>query len=91
MTTSWPTACSTRSSSSSTTAAAGAGIFPHAISDSLVAFLDQSSRFLKPVYLGDTVTVDYVITSVDAARERMLDVGRRMFERWVEIAVAVPR
>ena len=36
-------------------AAAGAGTFPHVIGDSLVAFLDQSSRFLKPVYVGDTL------------------------------------
>ncbi|MGH7419034.1 MAG: MaoC family dehydratase, partial [Candidatus Rokuibacteriota bacterium] len=36
-------------------AAAGAGLFPHVIGDSLVAFLEQSSRFLKPVYAGDTV------------------------------------
>jgi acyl dehydratase len=35
--------------------AAGAGVFPHVIGDSLVAFLDQSSRFLKPVYAGDTL------------------------------------
>ena len=35
--------------------AAGAGIFPHVIGDSLVGFLEQSSRFLKPVYVGDTL------------------------------------
>lgn len=29
-------------------------------------------RFLKPVYLGDTITVDYVITSLDAERERIV-------------------
>jgi 3-hydroxybutyryl-CoA dehydratase len=29
-------------------------------------------RFLKPVYLGDTITVHYVIGSVDAKRERIL-------------------
>jgi 3-hydroxybutyryl-CoA dehydratase len=28
-------------------------------------------RFLKPVYLGDTITVQYVISSVDAKRERI--------------------
>ena len=32
--------------------AAGAGIFPHVIGDSLIGFLEQSSRFLKPVYCG---------------------------------------
>jgi acyl dehydratase len=35
--------------------AAGAGVFPHVLGDALVAFLEQSSRFLKPVYAGDTL------------------------------------
>ena len=35
--------------------------------------------------------IDRLMTDFDAARERMLEVGRRMFERWVESAVAVPR
>ncbi|MFT5171965.1 MAG: acyl dehydratase [Gammaproteobacteria bacterium] len=34
---------------------AGAGTFPHLIEDSLVAFLEQSSRFLHPVVVGDTL------------------------------------
>ena len=29
-------------------------------------------RFLKPVYFGDTITVHYVISSVDAKRERIV-------------------
>lgn len=36
-------------------AAAGAGQFPHHIGDSLIGFIEQSSRFLKPVYVGDTL------------------------------------
>ncbi len=32
-----------------------------------------------------------LMTDFESARDGMLDVGRRMFERWVEIAVAVPR
>ena len=28
-------------------------------------------RFLKPVYLGDTITIDYVIASLDRERERI--------------------
>ena len=43
---------------------AGAGLFPHMIEDSLKGFIEQSSRFLAPVLLGDTVypclTVDEV-------------------------------
>lgn len=35
--------------------AAGAGRFPHEVSDSLVGFLEQSSKFLKPVIAGDTL------------------------------------
>ncbi|NDY82921.1 MaoC family dehydratase [Orrella sp. NBD-18] len=35
--------------------AAGAGLFPHMVEKSLKAFIEQSSRFLLPVYVGDTV------------------------------------
>jgi acyl dehydratase len=35
--------------------APGAGLFPYLIEDSLVGFLEQSSRFLKPMYAGDTL------------------------------------
>jgi acyl dehydratase len=35
--------------------AAGAGDFPYMVEDSLIGFLDQSSRFVKPVYSGDTL------------------------------------
>src|SRR5882757_7174181 len=28
-------------------------------------------RFLKPVYLGDTINIEYVITSLDRERERI--------------------
>ena len=45
--------------------AAGAGTFPHVVEDSLRAFIEQSSRFLKPVYVGDTLyctlTVDELV------------------------------
>ena len=34
---------------------AGAGLFPHMVEDSLKGFIEQSSRFLAPVLLGDTV------------------------------------
>jgi acyl dehydratase len=33
----------------------GAGLFAHMVSDSLKAFLEQSSRFLQPVFVGDTL------------------------------------
>jgi acyl dehydratase len=48
--------------------AAGAGIFPHVVGDSLIAFLDQSSRFLKPVYAGDTLYPMLAITALEPGR-----------------------
>jgi acyl dehydratase len=35
--------------------AAGAGIFPFLVQESLRAFIEQSTRFLAPVYAGDTL------------------------------------
>jgi acyl dehydratase len=35
--------------------AAGAGLFPHMVEDSLKAFIEQSSKFLAPVFVGDTL------------------------------------
>jgi acyl dehydratase len=35
--------------------AAGAGLFPHLVEESLMGFIEQSSRFLAPVYVGDTL------------------------------------
>jgi len=33
----------------------GAGLFPHMTEESLIGFLEQSSRFLAPVFDGDTL------------------------------------
>ena len=35
--------------------AAGASTFAHAVGDALIAFVEQSSKFLNPVYAGDTL------------------------------------
>ena len=35
--------------------AAGAGEFPFMVEESLLGFIEQSSRFLAPVYAGDTL------------------------------------
>jgi acyl dehydratase len=35
--------------------APGAGMLPHVLEESLIGLLEQSSKFLKPVYCGDTV------------------------------------
>jgi acyl dehydratase len=45
---------------------AGAGIFPHVIGESLIGFLEQSSRFLKGVYEGDTLYPMLEITGMKA-------------------------
>jgi acyl dehydratase len=35
--------------------APGAGLFPFMVEESLIGFLEQSSRFLKPVFADDTI------------------------------------
>ena len=35
--------------------AAGAGVFPHQVSDSLIGMLECSAKFIAPVYAGDTL------------------------------------
>jgi acyl dehydratase len=35
--------------------AAGAGLFPHVIGESLIGFIEVSAKFLKAVYPGDTL------------------------------------
>ena len=46
--------------------AAGAGNFAHLISDSLVAFVEQSSKFIAPVFSGDTVYPELEISELMA-------------------------
>ena len=48
--------------------AAGAGLFPHVIGESLIGFLEVSARFLKPVYLGDTLYPLLQITALERQR-----------------------
>lgn len=44
--------------------AAGAGLLPHVIGDALIGFIEQSSKFLKPVYAGDTLYPLLVIAAL---------------------------
>jgi len=44
--------------------AAGAGLFPFMVEDSLKAFLDQSSRFLAPVFVGDTLYASLTVAAL---------------------------
>lgn len=48
--------------------AAGAGLFPHLVEESLMGFIEQSSRFLAPVYAGDTVYAALEVTGLKAQR-----------------------
>ena len=48
--------------------AAGAGLLPHVFGESLIGFLEQSSRFLAPVYPGDTLTPSLEITALEPQR-----------------------
>ena len=45
-------------------AALGTKLAPHAT----VVYLQQSMRFLKPVFPGETITAKLVVTSIDAER-----------------------
>src|ERR1700677_113464 len=48
--------------------APGAGLFPYMVEDSLAGFIEQSSRFLKPVYAGDTIYPTLVIDELTPNR-----------------------
>jgi acyl dehydratase len=48
--------------------APGAGLFPFLVEQSLVGFLEQSSRFLKPVYADDTLYPALEVTELTAGR-----------------------
>jgi acyl dehydratase len=48
--------------------AAGAGSFPHVVGDKLIGFIEQSSKFLKGVYVGDTLYPAHTITALIAQR-----------------------
>ncbi len=48
--------------------ASGAGVFPHVLGESLIGFLEQSSKFLKPVYSGDTVYPELKIIELKPGR-----------------------
>ena len=48
--------------------APGAGLFPYLVEESLVGFLEQSSRFLQPVYGGDTIYPALEVTELKPGR-----------------------
>jgi acyl dehydratase len=48
--------------------AAGAGLFPHVIGESLIGFVEVSAKFLKAVYPGDTLYPALEIVELIAQR-----------------------
>jgi acyl dehydratase len=48
--------------------APGAGLFPFLVEESLVGFLEQSSRFLKPVFADDTLYPALEVAELSAGR-----------------------
>src|SRR5215471_11687013 len=45
--------------------AAGAGLFPHVIGETLIGFIEVNAKFLKPVYPGDTLYPLLEITGLE--------------------------
>src|SRR6202161_3613362 len=48
--------------------APGSGLFPFMVEESLVGFLEQSSRFLKPVFADDTIYPALEVTELTTGR-----------------------
>lgn len=48
--------------------AAGAGLFPHLVEESLKGFIEQGSSFLKPVYVGDTLYATLTVSALKPGR-----------------------
>ena len=48
--------------------APGAGMFPFMVEESLVGFLEQSSRLVKPVYAGDTIYPALEVAELSAGK-----------------------
>ncbi|CAG2142265.1 hypothetical protein LMG31506_02644 [Cupriavidus yeoncheonensis] len=48
--------------------AAGSGLFPHMVEESLKAFIEQGSRFLAPVYVGDTLYSSLTVSELIPGR-----------------------
>ena len=48
--------------------APGAGLLPHYMGESMIAFIEQSSKFLGPVYCGDTLYPMLEVVELKAQR-----------------------
>ena len=48
--------------------AAGAGLFPHLVEESLKGFIGQGSTFRHPVYVGDTLYATLTVSALEPGR-----------------------
>jgi acyl dehydratase len=48
--------------------APGSGLFPYTVEESLVGFLEQSSRFVEPVFADDTIYPALEVTELTPGR-----------------------
>lgn len=48
--------------------AAGAGVFPHLVEESMLGFIEQGSEFVAPVYAGDTLYARLRVAELIAQR-----------------------
>jgi acyl dehydratase len=46
----------------------GAGQLPHMLGDAMIAFIEQSSRFMHPVYAGDTLYPRLTVAELQSQR-----------------------
>jgi 3-hydroxybutyryl-CoA dehydratase len=56
--------------------ALGATSISRQIEDSMIAFVEESARFLKPVFLGDTLTSRFEVAAIDPKQARGLALVR---------------
>ena len=56
--------------------APGSGLFPYLVEESMIGFLEQSSKFLKPVYAGDTIYPALEVTELRRCHRHVLDAHR---------------
>ena len=68
--------------------APGAGLFPFMVEESLVGFLEQSSRFVKPVYADDTIYPALEVTGLAPGRSTgVVTLGSTVFNQRRELVL----
>ena len=70
--------------------APGSGLFPYMVEESLVGFLEQSSRFLKPVFADDTIYPALEVTELVPGRSAGARAGAGGIAEISHSAVTVP-